>query len=247
MTSLPGIGYTAWYAGNGFPYTGRHTFDVTTTYTMKTAVDITFYKIGNVTPGTIRASDLPLLEQVMIGDTAVRANVWQYVGSLNIVSRTCTTPDVAVNLGDHLTTELSAVGEATTWVDLTLSLQDCPAYNGAFRRHLSDENGFRQTEFSSNQLQYRVDATTSIVDGPRSVMALSNAGAAGTATGVGIQVVDASESPIGFGTTRSSGLTLTTVDGETYTIPLKARYMQTAANVTAGTANGQATVTFVYQ
>ena len=246
-TPVPGIGYAAWYAGNGLPYTNQPTFAVTTVYYLNASLDVSFYKIGDVTPGTISASDMPQVEQVMTGDSSVRANIWQYVGALNIVGRTCTTPDVTVDLGDHLTTELGAVGTATKWVDVTLSLQNCPAYYGAFRRDLTDDSGFRTTNSTANQLQYRVDATTTIIDTNRSVMALSNATAPGTATGMGIQVVDANESPVGFGTTRASGLSLAAVDGRSYTIPLKARYMQTAADVTAGTANGQATVTFIYQ
>ena len=246
-TSVPGIGYAARFTERGLPVEFVHTFGITTNFSMPTAIDITFYKVGDVAPGRIRASDLPELEHLMVGDSAILLNTWRFVGSLDIVGRTCTTPDVSVDLGDHLTTELGAVGAATKWVDVPLRLQNCPAYFGASRRDLTDDSGFRTTQLNPNQLRYRVDATTTIVDAARSVMTLSNAAAPGTATGVGIQVADTNESPVGFGTTRASGLTLTDVDGGSYTIPLKARYMQTAANVTGGVANGQATVTFVYQ
>lgn len=244
-TSVPGIGYAARFTERGLPIEFVHTFGITTDFGMPTAIDITFYKVGDVAPGSIRASDLPELEHLMVGDSAVLVNTWRFVGSLDIVARTCTTPDLTIDLGEHLVTELKGAGTATNWVDVPVKLQDCPAFFGASRNDLTDNSGYRTTRQVSNELQYRVDATT-IVDGVQSIMALSNATAPGTATGMGIQVVDANESPVGFGTTRKSGLTLTAVDGRSYTIPLKARYMQTAANVTAGTANGQATVTFVY-
>ena len=246
LTSVPGIGYAASYLGNGLPYATQQLFSRDTIYSATTVLDISFFKIGDVAPGTIRAVDLPEVEQVMTGDASVRANLWRFVGTLDIVASTCTTPDVTVDLGDHQLTELNGVDTATNWIDVPVRLQDCPGYFGSYRRDVTDDSGFRTAAANANQLRYLVDSTTAIIDAGRSIMALRNAGAPGTATGMGIQVALANETPVVFGRLRASGLSLTDVSGTSYTIPLKARYIQTSPDVAPGVADGQATVTLIY-
>ena len=246
LTSVPGIGYAASFLGNGLPYAEQYMFPGNTNYSATSVLDISFFKIGDVAPGTIRAIDLPEVEQVMTGDGSIRANLWRFVGRLDIVASTCVTPDVIVDLGDHQLAELSGVDTATNWVDVPVRLQDCPAYFGSYRRDVTDDSGFRTANANANQLRYFVDATTTVIDASRSIMALRHAGAPDTATGIGIQVALANESPVGFGRLRASGLSLTDVSGTSYTIPLKARYIQTSPDVAPGVADGQATVTLIY-
>jgi type 1 fimbria pilin len=184
---------------------------------------------------------------LMSGDAITRVYTGRFVGTLNIVAKTCTTPDVDVDLGEHLVSELSGVGTATKWVDVPVRLQNCPAFHGAYRLDLTEDSGFTTRATTANEIQYRVDATTTVIDASRSIMALKDADAATSAKGMGIQVAQAANESIGFGTTRASGLTLTATDGRNYTIPLRARYVQTGPAVSGGQADGQATVTFVYQ
>jgi len=246
-TSVSGIGYAAWYGSSGLPANSSQTFPITTDFGLTTAFDVSFFKIGDVAPGTIQGSDLAQVELVMIGDSSVRAYLGRFIGALNIVAKTCTTPDVDVDLGEHLVSELSGPGTATKWVDVPVRLQNCPAFFGAFRRDLTNDSGFTTTDTTANQIQYRVDATTTVIDASRSIMALKDAGAVTSAKGMGIQVAQAANESIGFGTTRASGLALTAADGGNYTVPLRARYVQTDPVVSGGKADGQATVTFVYQ
>lgn len=246
-TSVAGIGYAVWYSGSGLPANNPLTYTTPTVYLGATSFDVSFYKIGDVGQGTINGSELAPVELVMRGDSNVRVYLGRFIGSLNVVSKTCTTPDVDVDLGEHLVSELSGPGTYTKWVDVPLKLQNCPAFLGAFRRDLTNDNGFGTTTTTPNQIQYRVDATTTVIDAARSIMALKDADAATSAKGMGIQVAQAINESVGFGTSRGSGLTLTTVDGGTYTVPLRARYMQTGTSVSGGVADGQATVTFVYQ
>jgi type 1 fimbria pilin len=246
-TSVSGIGYAVWYAGSGLPTNNSQTYNITTTFIGNTAFDVSFFKIGDVAAGTIQGSDLAQVELVMTGDSSLRAYLGRFIGTLNVVAKTCTTPDVTVDLGEHLVSELSGPGTATKWVDVPVRLQNCPAFHGAFRRDLTNDSGFATTHTTANQIQYRVDATTTVIDASRSIMALKDADADTSAKGVGIQVAQTANESVGFGTTRASGLTLTATDGGNYTIPLRARYVQTGPSVSGGMADGQATVTFVYQ
>ncbi|CAI1072360.1 fimbrial protein [Serratia quinivorans] len=75
------------------------------------------------------------------------------------------------------------------------------------------------------------------------VLALTNATAADTAAGVGIQMLY-NDAPVTLGSALSIG---TPTTAGTYSIPLTARYYQTGSTVTAGTANGTATFTLTYQ
>lgn len=73
------------------------------------------------------------------------------------------------------------------------------------------------------------------------VIALNSSGGVGVASGVGIQLLSGNV-PVILGASTSIG----TVSGETYIVPLGARYYQTQGTVTAGQANGTATFTLTY-
>lgn len=72
---------------------------------------------------------------------------------------------------------------------------------------------------------------------------LNLAGGAGSATGVGIQLLY-NNAPLPLSTVISTG---TATSEGTYSIPLQARYYQTASDITPGVANASATFTLVYQ
>jgi type 1 fimbria pilin len=246
-TSVPGIGAVVWYSGNAFPYTfGPYTTTNTTNVGTAAAFDISLIKIGPVGAGTIRGSDLPTFEYVQFGDNTLRMELGSFSGAINIVSRTCTTPDVTVNMGTHYTKELTGIGSSTDkWIDVPISLNNCPAFFGAFRGAITDNNGVAERS-TPNQISNRVDPVTSVVNPAQGVMALQPDGVNPTAQGIGIQLVDAGDNPVSYGNMRASGLALNQVDGSSYTISLKARYYQTEATTAAGQANGAATVTLIY-
>jgi autotransporter adhesin len=142
--------------------------------------------------------------------------------------------------------ELTGIGSSTDkWIDVPISLDNCPAFFGAFRGAITDNNGVAERS-TPNQISYRVDPVTSVVNPAQGVMALQPDGVNPTAQGIGIQLVDAGDNPVSYGNMRASGLALNQVDGSSYTISLKARYYQTEATTAAGQANGAATVTLIY-
>jgi type 1 fimbria pilin len=245
-TSVAGIGAVVWVSGNALPTAATDNFAVQTRLTAATAFDVSLIKTGPIGAGTIRGSDLPTFEYVEIGDNATRLLLGSFTGSVNVVSRTCTTPDVAVALGTHYTSELKGVGTTTSaWVDVPVALNNCPAFFGVFRGATTNDSGVTQRS-TANTIAYRVDPVTSVVDASQGVMALQSDGTKPTAGGIGIQMANAANTPVSYGTAVNSGLALNQTDGSNYTISLKARYYQTAANPTAGQANGAATITLIY-
>jgi type 1 fimbria pilin len=75
------------------------------------------------------------------------------------------------------------------------------------------------------------------------ILALTSAGTAGVASGLGVQLLYNSN-PVTLGSILTVG---TTTSAGAYSIPLTARYYQTASTVTAGTANSTATFTLTYR
>ncbi len=128
-----------------------------------------------------------------------------------------------------MSNELTGIGSTTAnWVDVPIALNNCPAFFGAFRGATTNDSGVTQRS-TANQIAYRVDPVTSVVNPAQGVMALQPDGMNPTAQGIGIQLADAGNNPVSYGTARASGLALNQVDGASYTIPLKARYYQTEA------------------
>ncbi|WP_250628556.1 fimbrial protein [Pinirhizobacter soli] len=196
-----------------------------------------------VLAGSIPASQLPTFEYV-VGTNNLRVHSGRTVGSLNIVSATCRTPDVNVNLGNHVLDVLTGVNTTTTAVDVSIALQNCPAFFG--RTSVTSTNGtISAGSLGDNTISYLINPTTSAVDAARGILALSNL--TGSATGIGIQLLRADGiTPAVLNSNTASGLALQPTNGQNYQIQLKARYIQIAAVTTPGQANAAATVTLTY-
>ena len=246
-TSVPGIGAVIWWNGQAFPTTATDTYTVPTSLYPELAFDLSLIKIGDVGAGTIRSTDLPTFEYVQLGDNTLRIEFGGFTGSLNVVSRTCTTPDVPVALGSHQMTELSGIGTSTNWVNVPIRLNNCPSFHDAFRRNLTEDSVVSLTNRTANAIRFRVNPVTSVVNQAQGVMALQPDGVNQTATGIGIQMADAGGVPLAYGVNRASGLALTATDNASYTFNLRARYYQTGTTPTSGQANGAATVTLIYE
>jgi type 1 fimbria pilin len=210
-----------------------------------------------VSPGTIQGSSLPSLQLDWISptNTLVLQRV-NFIGSLNVVARTCITPDVNVPLGSHSVGEFGAVGTGTQWMPFQISLNNCPAFHGTFPgspNPVFDANGDTSTEQgrTSNVLSFRLDPTDGVVDAPNGIISLTPTpvGFLPAATGIGIQIgtADAAPVPIPLSTIRASGIVTTATEGASYIIPLKARYIKTASVLTPGPANGAVVFTIDYQ
>ncbi|VWD43911.1 type-1 fimbrial protein subunit A [Burkholderia lata] len=136
----------------------------------------------------------------------------------------CTTPDVTVNMGSHMQSEFTGIGSTTKQaVAVNVAVNACP--------------------IGLNSILYEFDPVNAVLDATNGVLALSSSS---TATGIGLQLKDGSGNALKYNTPY----TLTSYSkstGGSYTIPLTARYYQTAASVTAGSANAVLTFTMTYQ
>lgn len=180
-----------------------------------------FVKTGPIAGGAVNLRNLGQAQM----DIGPRVGLLDLVftGGPTFTAAACVTSNVLVDLRSHKNTEFSGIGTTTAPTSFQIGLNHCPA--------------------GLNRIQYRVDAVTAVADANRSVVSLD---AASGARGVGVQLLDGQGNVLPLG----SNLTLAGYNpavGGSYAIALQARYYQTAAPVTAGSANTSVTFTLTYQ
>ena len=211
--------------------------------------EIVLIKTGQVAPGRIDAAALPVLEQVWHTPQELMVQRTRLSGRLHIVSQTCRSADVLVNLGTHLHTEFQGVGSVSAWQDFSITLSNCPAFHGNYAGSTGAwANGMSLSAPTrlANAIFYRLDPVGRALDAKRGILALANATDTATASGVGIQIANAEQQPVPFHTWQDSALIPSTVEGASYHIHLKSRYIQTAPTVTSGRADGAVLFTIHY-
>lgn len=260
-TNVPGIGLVARYSGNAFPYWwGAYSYTngvLDYTGSMTQIFDIDIVKYGDIPPGaytvnidsTVISSINSVSRVTNSGDTSRLPNgdvvMTRFVlspSSFDIVSGTCDTPDVAVNLGMRRLGESSnrEGGKfATPWVDASIHLTNCPVFYGTGERG-SDKDNVR-----SNVLTVTL-MPGNLTNSSQGIMPVDSGGLA--AHGVGIQLAygtSASPQLVDFSSGKGTKtFTMSSAQGTNYTIPLIARYMQTASSINdirMGKANGKVT------
>lgn len=218
-------------------------------------VSISLIKIGPVSPGIISGVTLPTAQWRWKSTGNTGPLIWSTInfsGSIRIVSQTCMTPDVEVPLGEHRVSTFTGTGSPTEWQGFSIQLRNCPAFYGASASLRKTDSGTGWVEWdraiAKNILQFSLTPTTTIVPiyaGTVQVSPTTSGPAA--ATGVGVQIANASNTPVQFDTLMSSGITPTDVANANYSIPLKARYIQILPGVTPGPANASVMFTINYQ
>lgn len=146
--------------------------------------------------------------------------VWRNgTGTINITQPTCSTPSKQVPLGDHPIGEFKGLGSSTKAQRFTIDLNNCPAGMAG--------------------ISYRLDAVGTVLNAVSGILAL-NAGGAG---GVGLQILRDDGTALALSSTISY---LRNPAQGSYSIPLQARYYQTAQKITAGAANASVQFTISY-
>ncbi|VWC29695.1 fimbrial protein [Burkholderia lata] len=154
--------------------------------------------------------------------TASRKSFSLSTSIINVAA--CTTPDVTVNMGSHMQSEFTGIGSTTKQaVAVNVAVNSCP--------------------IGLNSIQYEFDPVNAVLNATNGVLALSSGS---TATGIGLQLKDSSGNALKYNT-KYTLTSYSSATGGSYTIPLTARYYQTAAKVTAGSANAVLTFTMTYQ
>lgn len=146
-----------------------------------------------------------------------------YLPGISLVSKACSTPDVTVPLGNHMSRDFAQVGSQSKPVKFTLSIRNCPA-------------GLSTVKYGFNSPSSDYSAKDGIV-GLR-----ANATAKGVkvkllnADGTAVVALDKWYTLSGYNASR----------GGDYTVSLSAAYIRTASVVTSGTADAELTIAMSY-
>lgn len=240
-TGTRGIGYRLRLEADGYaPDTGSYTIPVSVFNTasrcgypasgkcyvyLGTPVVLELVKTGDVPPNAVIAGGLLFTQR--IGGLAA-STVTLSTPQVSVASQSCTVTSSKVNvrfgrIGAHM---FGGVGSAASAVPLGISI-DC--------RGVSSRIAVTFTDVSSPNNRSNVLSLTSD----------------STARGFGIQILSDAR-PISFGPDSSvagspNQVVIGTVSNTIYEVPFSARYIRTASDIKAGTANGLATFTMSYQ
>ncbi|HHQ6569069.1 fimbrial protein [Serratia fonticola] len=180
---------------------------------------VAFYKIGDMSSGVLTQK----VGSLILGHSGnwVYPEVPVNITGMSVTVLACslTTPTVAAPLGNVYATAFTGVSSTTGNVDFNLGL-NCAA---------------------GTKVNVTMNGTQNTDTANTSVLALTGAGSAGVAKGVGAQILY-NNTPLNIGTS----LLLKTAAGGIETFPFKARYYQTLNNVLPGSANATATLSITY-
>lgn len=203
---------------------------------------IRLIKIGDVQPGSITGSDLPCLIN-KIGPLAepMLGMKLCFTGAINVVSQSCTTPDVFVPMGKYdMGRYFRGKGSVTEWQDASIRLLNCPKFYGSAETYYSRNGESGTTSTTANSLALSLTPNTAVIDDVNGVMSVKEG--SGSASGVGIQLAYGASSPQPVQFSREINVPLSPDTPTSFSIPLKARYIQTEPTVMPGAAD--ATMTF---
>lgn len=152
----------------------------------------------------------------------LRVTYFRNATKMVITQQTCTVSNINVPMGVQPASGFQGINTRMTPTDFAINLNNCPS--------------------GINSIKYRLDPTTTIINPTKSVVTLQSSS---TASGVGVQILDASSNPLPLGVDNVfSGYAAT---GGNYSIPLKAAYYQTGYIAKGGSANTSLTFTMTYQ
>ena len=211
------------------------------------------FKTGNtVEPGPIDASTLPeIIYTFGQDDSMVEIYRIRMSGTITVTVPTCNiTPAskaMTVNMGAHKLSDFSGTGSHTGWVDASIYLDGCGQFNGYGTSTNATYNGstvIAKNAFTSNTFSVTLTPLNGVAAG-----AMKLKDQISGATGFGIQL---SRSQSDAGVMNLTGETYNYTDplsnngSTTVTVPLYARYIQTAATATGGKADGMLEYTVSY-
>ncbi|MEN5017314.1 fimbrial protein [Erwinia sp. Eh17-17] len=215
--------------------------------------DMVLIKIGDIQPGVLDGASLPTLGSFFEASniTPIKAVETSFVGSLNIVSATCTTPDVTVNMGSYDIGQFKNAGDGTPWKDASIIMTNCPRFYGKLtdgrNSYYSDNGNSAIGAMTPNSISVSIQPNTPVTDSVKGIFNLQSG--SGTASGVGIQLAygatgQVSPPLVNFAIAKNT--LLGSADIRTRAVALVARYIKTSGPVTPGKANATATFTINY-
>ncbi len=191
-------------------------------------VKIEFYKTGNIMPGELAFPQNFVEAWASTSPTSTAAAHGVLYSTLNISGTPevkvpgCVTPSLTVPLGKHAKSGFSGVGSTSASTPFTFAINNCDAGLNAVKYTFKPATGIT-LEDSGLATQH-----LTVKSGP------------GTASGIGVQVLYNNDTLVPFNTAISTTTS-------SHTIPMKARYIQTASAIGAGEANSALEFTMTYQ
>ncbi|MFA3778403.1 fimbrial protein [Yersinia sp. 1652 StPb PI] len=188
--------------------------------TAEAGAAVTFYKIGAMSSGVLTQK----VGSLILGNATswAKPEVPVSIIGMNVTVLACslTTPTISVPLGNVYAADFTGVGTTKGDKEFNLGL-NCAA---------------------GTKVNVALAGTQNADTVNTSVLALTGAGSAGVAKGIGAQILY-NNTPLNIG----SKLLLKESAGGIETFPFKARYYQTLTSISPGTANATATLSITYQ
>lgn len=222
-TNLPGVGVRLSWGKVPFTNPANLGEGISGGYLTSNIHTLQIIKTGPVTSGTLNPGMIGRYYVVSKLDNSSADVTVINMGSGNTVTQlacSLNASNIQVPLGDVLATEFTGVGKTLKPKVFNVGLA-CDA-----NAKINVSLGGTQNSESSDS----------------SILQLTNAGSAGVAKGVGVQLLY-NNTPLKL----NQLLALKTSAGGQETFPFTAHYYQTAANITAGSANATATLNISYQ
>jgi type 1 fimbria pilin len=219
---------------------------------------VVFIKTADVvTAGTIEGGQLPTaLYSVEQNDSMLAVYKVSLSGSLQVTSPTCNitaaSKSMTVNMGKHKITAFTGKGATTEWKNASIQLANCGRFYGntpsGYTAGTFDGSStyVPSTNPNNNFLSITLTPLNGSEDAAKGIIKIADHPL--KATGIGIQL-STSESTSGLVNLASPTLkqTLPKDGSQEITVPLYARYIQTADSVIAGKSNGLLEYVITYQ
>ncbi|WP_123726127.1 fimbrial protein [Pseudomonas protegens] len=183
------------------------------------SLTLDLYKIGQIADN----AEIPAGTVGMYKADSIEIIIFKISNPIKITNATCQIASPPpVNMGKTKITDFPS-GQYTLAppVAFNIPLRNCPPFKA---------------------ITYRFDPTTAILDNHAGVVALDSTS---TAKGVAVQILDNSNNPLPLKTEKK--LVANTTAGGDFNIALKAAYIRTESNITAGSANTSLTFTMDYK
>lgn len=194
-----------------------------------TDIKLQFYVIGPVTAGNVelKTPTVGAYSNTSISEAgAVRYSALSITGPVQIKVRACKTPDIFVDLGKHKRSEFTGVNSTTAATSFNFAINDCDP--------------------GMNSVNYTFKPATGISVGGSGATQHITLDNDSSASGVGIQVLYASGALVPLNQKTTFTGYNKNINGS-YTIPMKARYIQTATDTSGGKANSAIEFTMSYE
>lgn len=229
-TGVPGVG-AAFVRAWTYPYTDTRYVNPSSGFNLGSLRThrLELIKTGDVSPGVIFAENLPSTGfEVEDSTKVINVSRVHLAGQITVVSQTCETPDVFVDLGSHSIEPLVAGTETEIGrKSFSIEMRNCPIFHGYLASsNYSPINGVQQYSEKNNDIKIGFNPINGTLDNNRLIAKLDpvQPGNAPVAQGIGIALYGPSGARYTFNGSYVNVATPAIGSSADITIPLQAAY-----------------------